>query len=74
MIECCDRIPNKHGKRANGKQRYKCPLCKKTFSEFPDNPGRKLLGDRKLTNAERKKRQREKAKYGQASFVPVEVE
>lgn len=62
MFECCDRIPHKHGKDRGGFQRYKCPDCGRTFSDnpAPKVAGRKPIGDRPMTEAERKRRQRQK--------------
>jgi len=75
MISHCDRASHKHGKDRQGFQRYKCPACGKTFSDNP-NPqkaGRKPEGDRALTNAERKQRQRSKAK-GKLSSILLDID
>jgi len=60
----CDRPSHKHGKDRQGYQRYKCPVCGKTYSENP-NPqtgGRPPINDEPMTNAERKRRSRLKRK------------
>lgn len=53
----CDRT-KKNGKTVSGEQAYRCKECDRRFSGNP--PGRKLLGDRKLTSAEKSKRYRDK--------------
>ena len=59
---CCDRLPHKHGKDRQGFQRWKCPICGKTFSDNPQpkKTGRKPLNNKPMTVAERKRKQRDK--------------
>ncbi len=65
MAICCDRLPHKHGKDRQGYQRYKCPVCNRTFSDNP-NPenkgGRPTIGEKRMTDAERQQRRRAKLK------------
>jgi len=56
----CDRASHKHGKDKRGYQRYRCPVCFRTFSDNPEpkKAGRKPIGEKPMTAAERKRKQR----------------
>ena len=56
----CDRASYRHGKDRQGFQRYKCPVCLKTFSDNPKpkKTGRKSIGEKPMTATERKRKQR----------------
>lgn len=64
---CCNVTPHKHGKDRQGYQRYKCPICHRTFSDNPSpgKPGRKPIGDKPMSAAERKRKQRAKKQDGE---------
>lgn len=54
---CQSSNVKKNGKR-NGYQRYKCKTCKKTWTDSPNNRGGQCIGDRPMTEAEKKRWQR----------------
>ena len=66
ILNHCNRTPHKHGLDRQGYQRYKCPICGKTFSDNPQpqKAGRKPLNGRPMTAAERKRKQRAKNQGG----------
>lgn len=59
---CCDRQPHKNGKDRQGYQRYRCPVCNKTWSDNPSpkKGGRPPIYGEAMSDAERQKKSRGK--------------
>lgn len=59
-MQCCNTTSHKNGLDRLGYQRYRCPICGKTTSGNPraGKTGRKPIGERAMTEAEKKRRQR----------------
>lgn len=57
----CGGQGHKHSVSSTGAQRYRCAACKRTWSSSTGRAaGRPLLGEAKLTNAEKQRRYRER--------------
>lgn len=71
-MQCHNTTPHKHGKDRQGFQRYKCPVCGHTFTDNPKprKAGRKPIGEKPMTDAERKRKQRQ-SKSGQLQPCPA---
>jgi transposase-like protein len=54
----CGYISIKNGVNRSGSQRYYCANCSKSFTDSSLKRGRPLIGERAMTEAERKRRSR----------------
>jgi transposase-like protein len=62
MTMCCGKTMRKNGLTSCGSPRLRCGVCGRSVVTTGNKPGRKLIGDHKISNAEAQRRYRERHK------------